>query len=280
MSGRRDQKATLSHVTITAKGPALHGFGDFGRCFRDVSVCMAHTVVVLGNEGSGHRVTEDKLFLTLVQWFVMKNIVTVVFVFQWWYLVVVGRVLNATAVGVAFWFPLFWVDVCMYAAGRTLGWPADVRSGKATVTYVATSGTIEVLSSSWTPSLSGRVVVRLRERRQGTVTCCGGLVGLHNSLALLVVVERQLDLTSVIARLRGCNVCWLWFYPSSGIVVFVFQWWYLVVVGGEVEVLRLGDQLLRWCAREAYGLGFTVFGQTSSVVLVLLSLLLSAICVN
>ncbi|MQL71426.1 hypothetical protein Taro_003755 [Colocasia esculenta] len=28
------------------------------------------------------------------------------------------------------------------------------------------SGTVEVLSSSWTPSLSGRVVVRLRERRQ------------------------------------------------------------------------------------------------------------------
>ncbi|MQL71423.1 hypothetical protein Taro_003766, partial [Colocasia esculenta] len=28
------------------------------------------------------------------------------------------------------------------------------------------SGTVEVLSSSWTPSLSGRVVVRLRKRRQ------------------------------------------------------------------------------------------------------------------
>ncbi|MQL95310.1 hypothetical protein Taro_027970 [Colocasia esculenta] len=28
------------------------------------------------------------------------------------------------------------------------------------------SGTVEVLSSSWTPSLSGRVVVQLRERRQ------------------------------------------------------------------------------------------------------------------
>ncbi|MQM20470.1 hypothetical protein Taro_053492 [Colocasia esculenta] len=42
----------------------------------------------------------------------------------------------------------------------------------------------------------------------------------------------------------------------------------------------LGDQLLRWCACEAYGLGFLVIGQTSSVVLVLLSLLLSKICVN
>ncbi|MQM07624.1 hypothetical protein Taro_040466 [Colocasia esculenta] len=34
---------------------------------------------------------------------------------------------------------------------------------------------------------------------------CGGLVGLHSSLALLVVVERQLDLTSVTTRLRGSS---------------------------------------------------------------------------
>ncbi|MQM15663.1 hypothetical protein Taro_048615 [Colocasia esculenta] len=67
-----------------------------------------------------------------------------------------------------------------------------------------------------------------------------------------------------------------------GIVVFVVLWWYLVEVGGEVElcsleVMRLGDQLLRWCACEAYGLGFAVVGQTSNVVLVLSSLLLSEI---
>ncbi|MQL89155.1 hypothetical protein Taro_021723 [Colocasia esculenta] len=33
------------------------------------------------------------------------------------------------------------------------------------------SGTVRVLSSSWTPSLSRRVAVRMRERRQWTVTC-------------------------------------------------------------------------------------------------------------
>ncbi|MQM22532.1 hypothetical protein Taro_055585 [Colocasia esculenta] len=35
------------------------------------------------------------------------------------------------------------------------------------------SGTVEVLSSSWTPSLSGKVVVRLRERRERRLTSCG-----------------------------------------------------------------------------------------------------------
>ncbi|MQL72969.1 hypothetical protein Taro_005322 [Colocasia esculenta] len=35
-----------------------------------------------------------------------------------------------------------------------------------------------------------------------TTAECGGMVGLHSSLALLVVVERQLDHTFVTARLR------------------------------------------------------------------------------
>ncbi|MQM14910.1 hypothetical protein Taro_047847 [Colocasia esculenta] len=65
----------------------------------------------------------------------------------------------------------------------------------------------------------------------------------------------KLDLTSVTARLRG-----------GGTVVFVFQWWYLVVVGGEVEILCLGDQLLRWCAYEACGLGFTVIEWSNGAV--------------
>ncbi|MQL71992.1 hypothetical protein Taro_004323 [Colocasia esculenta] len=46
--------------------------------------------------------------------------------------VVVGHVLNVTVVGVTFWFPLFSVDLCMCAVCRTLGWPANVRTGKAT----------------------------------------------------------------------------------------------------------------------------------------------------
>ncbi|MQL77496.1 hypothetical protein Taro_009907 [Colocasia esculenta] len=39
--------------------------------------------------------------------------------------------------GVAFMEPLFWVVVCMRAACRTWGGLADVRSGKATTSYVA-----------------------------------------------------------------------------------------------------------------------------------------------
>ncbi|MQM14434.1 hypothetical protein Taro_047365 [Colocasia esculenta] len=41
------------------------------------------------------------------------------------------RILNTTAVGVVFWLPLLWVDVCMCVACRTLGWPTDVGKGKA-----------------------------------------------------------------------------------------------------------------------------------------------------
>ncbi|MQM08645.1 hypothetical protein Taro_041499 [Colocasia esculenta] len=59
-------------------------------------------------------------------------------------------------------------------------------------------------------------------------------VGLHSSLALLVVVEQQLDLTSVTARLRAVEVC-----PGVGTIVFVFQWWYLVVVGRILNATAL-----------------------------------------
>ncbi|MQL81332.1 hypothetical protein Taro_013802 [Colocasia esculenta] len=71
------------------------------------------------------------------------------------------------------------------------------------------------------------------------------------------VVERQLDLTSVTVRLRGtCTLSGYWFLVVCRVLAFS---------GDEVEVIRLGDQLLRWCAREACGLGFAVVGQTSSV---------------
>ncbi|MQL87552.1 hypothetical protein Taro_020096, partial [Colocasia esculenta] len=118
------------------------------------------------------------------------------------------------------------------------------------------SGTVRVLSSSWTPSLSRRVVVRLRERLQGQrlvrvcclVACSALVVGgtdisrrTRPQLVLFPVphfrelgpeslkvlgmglrdvwwfgwspqflfglVERQLDLSSVAARLRGRPVC-------------------------------------------------------------------------
>ncbi|MQM06304.1 hypothetical protein Taro_039124, partial [Colocasia esculenta] len=89
------------------------------------------------------------------------------------------------------------------------------------------SGTVRVLSSSWTPSLSGRVVVRLRERRQWDsdfALVVGGTDASRRTGPQLVLfpvphfrelrpeslkvtgmslqVERQLDLSSVAARLR------------------------------------------------------------------------------
>ncbi|MQM23715.1 hypothetical protein Taro_056782 [Colocasia esculenta] len=78
------------------------------------------------------------------------------------------------------------------------------------------SGTIEVLSSSETPSLSGRVVVQLRERRQWDSD-----LWWHSCVCVSVVV------------------------PHGG---------------------SLGDQLLRWCACEACGLGFTVIEWTNGAV--------------
>ncbi|MQL76850.1 hypothetical protein Taro_009242 [Colocasia esculenta] len=62
------------------------------------------------------------------------------------------------------------------------------------------SGIVRVLSSFWTPSLLRRVVIRLRERRQGQ-----RLVWWFGwpPQFLFGLVERQLDLSSVAARLRG-----------------------------------------------------------------------------
>ncbi|MQM02661.1 hypothetical protein Taro_035431 [Colocasia esculenta] len=59
------------------------------------------------------------------------------------------------------------------------------------------SGTVEVLSSSWTPSLSERVVVRLRERQQRTATLVGPYV-------------RDYETERVLAWLTGCGVLWWW----------------------------------------------------------------------
>ncbi|MQL68722.1 hypothetical protein Taro_001022 [Colocasia esculenta] len=127
------------------------------------------------------------------------------------------------------------------------------------------SGTVEVLSSSWTPSLSGRVVVRLRERRQWDSDLLWWFGWSPQFFGFTYVVELQLDLSSVTLLLRLVSgdslvvVC-----PSGGTIVFVFHWWYLVVVGtctlcgywfvvvpcvpvclgGEVEVVRAGEALL------------------------------------
>ncbi|MQM07702.1 hypothetical protein Taro_040544 [Colocasia esculenta] len=65
------------------------------------------------------------------------------------------------------------------------------------------SGTVEVLSSSWTPLLSGRVVVRLRERRQWDSDLLWWFGWSPQFFGFTCVVEQQLDLTSVTAKLRG-----------------------------------------------------------------------------
>ncbi|MQL69149.1 hypothetical protein Taro_001459 [Colocasia esculenta] len=108
----------------------------------------------------GHRVTGVKLFLTLVPWFVMKNMC-----------------------------PRFCVSQARVCA-RGLSW------------Y---SGIVEVLSSSWTPSFSGRVVVRLRERRQRAATLPHFRELGPESLKVPGMGLQGLDLTSVIARLRGSS---------------------------------------------------------------------------
>ncbi|MQL96575.1 hypothetical protein Taro_029257, partial [Colocasia esculenta] len=87
------------------------------------------------------------------------------------------------------------------------------------------SGTVEVLSSSWTPSLSGRVVVRLRERRQWDNDLAA--VGLYvrncetERLFLCCVVRRALVVVSPVVVCHGV-----------GTVV--------VVVGVEVELCSVG----------------------------------------
>ncbi|MQL71823.1 hypothetical protein Taro_004178 [Colocasia esculenta] len=211
MSWRRDQKAALTSVAITAEGSALHAFGDlvirisafdmngFGEWCIGTHNALLWWFVGLHNSLALLVVVERQLDLTSVTarlrvavprdgrylyplWVLVSRGTLSTTLFS----VVVRRLFqNASSIG----SPRFCVSqapVCAWGLSRY-------------------SDTVEVLSSSWTPSLSGRVVVRLRERRQGTATCCGGSVGLHSSLSLLVVVERQLDLTSVTGRLRGSS---------------------------------------------------------------------------
>ncbi|MQL82730.1 hypothetical protein Taro_015208, partial [Colocasia esculenta] len=127
--------------------------------------------------------------------------------------------------------PLFGVDACQRAACRARGGAANVWSGKATPEAVAIrsrrlvgsprfcvsqarecarglsrcSGTVEFLSSSWTPSLSGRVVVWLRERRLWDSDLLWWFGWSPQFFGFTCVVELQLDLSSVTARLRGCS---------------------------------------------------------------------------
>ncbi|MQM11805.1 hypothetical protein Taro_044716 [Colocasia esculenta] len=90
------------------------------------------------------------------------------------------------------------------------------------------SGTVEVLSSFWTPSLSGRVVIRLRERRQWYNDLLWWFGWSPQFFGFTCVVEPQLDLTSMTARLRVSGdslivVCLVVVCPRGGTVVFVFR---------------------------------------------------------
>ncbi|MQL98689.1 hypothetical protein Taro_031403 [Colocasia esculenta] len=131
------------------------------------------------------------------------------------------------------------------------------------------SGTVEVLSSSWTPSLLGRVVVQLRERWQWDSDLLWWFGWSPQFFGFTCVVERQLDPTSVTARLRVVVLCVEVCHGVGTVVIVVSErrltafgligcgvpswwhscvcvpWWYLVMLGGEVEVMHLGDQLLR-----------------------------------
>ncbi|MQM07392.1 hypothetical protein Taro_040233 [Colocasia esculenta] len=116
-------------------------------------------------------------------------------------------------------------------------------------TCVVPSRSMSSVLNTLTPMLE--LYVRLRERRQRATTLphfrklrpeslkvqgmglqlCGLQVWcwLVSTILWLVLVERQLDLLSLTARLRV--VC-----SGGGTIVFVVLWWYLVEVGGVVEL--------------------------------------------
>ncbi|MQM01574.1 hypothetical protein Taro_034334 [Colocasia esculenta] len=116
----------------------------------------------------------------------------------------VRRVLNATAVGVAFWLPLLGsTSACAPRVAHGVEF-ADVGNGKCVAEFGGPVPIPECLFS-WEPQvLCEHTPVYAR----GLSRCSGAV---------------KLDLTSVTARLRG-----------GGTVVFVFQWWYLVVVDPEM----------------------------------------------
>ncbi|MQL77511.1 hypothetical protein Taro_009936 [Colocasia esculenta] len=105
------------------------------------------------------------------------------------------------------------------------------------------NGTVEVLSSSWTPSLSGRVVVRLRERRQWDSDLLWWFGWSPQFFGFTSIVELQLDLSSVTARLR---VVVLPVEDCHGVGIV------LVEVSVEVELCSVG---VVWLASEARSLG-------------------------
>ncbi|MQM13332.1 hypothetical protein Taro_046256, partial [Colocasia esculenta] len=156
------------------------------------------------------------------------------------------RVLNATALGVAFWLPPprgLRLHVCRMSR---IGRPADVDHGKATAFSFAFRSRRHI---------SAQALSRYFVYRRGVV-----LVGLHCSLALLCgcgaavgPFVRDCE-TERLVEVLPVMVC-----PGGGTILVVDPWWYLVLVGVEVD----------WCSVE-----------TSGAMLVLLFLFHSGIGVS
>ncbi|MQM09179.1 hypothetical protein Taro_042045 [Colocasia esculenta] len=126
------------------------------------------------------------------------------------------RIMNVTVLGVTFWLPLLEGLLLHVRCVAHTGWPADVGHEKATAFSVAFR------------SRRQELYVRLRERWQWDnnlelgpesqkvpdmgLRLCGlqEWCWLVSTVSWLVLVERQLDLSSVAARLRGTSfrTCW------------------------------------------------------------------------
>ncbi|MQL88503.1 hypothetical protein Taro_021066, partial [Colocasia esculenta] len=147
-------------------------------------------------------------------------------VVEWWYLVVVGRVLNTSVAGVAFRLPLFGVDACMRAACRAQGGAADVWSGLAEQSFPKLCSTKEGAVAA----LIGRfgVLARFSTRSQREdVARSGG-----NATPCLDCVFFVKCVLVVVLRVEVCH----------GVGTVVVEWWYLVVV-----VRPTGVEVLLYC---------------------------------
>ncbi|MQM07588.1 hypothetical protein Taro_040429 [Colocasia esculenta] len=133
------------------------------------------------------------------------------------------RVLNVTALVVAFLLPMFWVVVCMRAACRTLGWHADINLLKATPYPIAFRAAVRS--------------VRPEELAAGfcwAIRWLGGAFGVFSPRGK----RREFVFFRKVGywhhELVVFVVC-----PGGGTVVFVVLWWYLVEVGIEVELYSM-----------------------------------------
>ncbi|MQM06910.1 hypothetical protein Taro_039741 [Colocasia esculenta] len=131
----------------------------------------------------------------------------------------VRRLLIATPGDVAFWLPLFWLIVYMHAACCTRDRRADFDRRIATGSRVTTWSRRSDMSRSVTPSMVTSLVGSPRFQGEPGTWVCSGFVPVQwhgpagcdlqvwwfgwSPQFLFGLVERQLDLSSMAARLRG-----------------------------------------------------------------------------